>query len=70
MSPSDFRQRSKKKENWTDRKAIQKHLAKIEKYVKGPQLGAYDIGQGFPTSINCGPHTCQSGHKEGRVEQK
>ena len=31
---------------------------------------AYVLYQGFPTEINLGLHTCQSGHKMGRMEQK
>ena len=27
------------------------------------------LGQGFPTLINHRPHTCQPGHKVGRMEQ-
>ena len=27
------------------------------------------LTQGFPTLINRGPHTCQSGHKAGHTEQ-
>ena len=29
-----------------------------------------DLQQGFPTEIKRGPHTCQSGHKVGHMEQK
>ena len=29
----------------------------------------YGIDQGFPTQINRGPHTCQSGLKVGRMKQ-
>ena len=33
------------------------------------KLLSYTIMQGFPTLINGGPHTCQSGFKVGRIKQ-
>ena len=29
----------------------------------------HHIYQGFPTEMNCGPHTCESGLKAGRMKK-